>query len=68
MKIIIITNELQNEGTKSTLERMYYVNEKAKMLLQELWRRKHGWDDEIDRDLKASWKVRRVQDTTKICQ
>ena len=29
----------------------------AKMLLQELWRKKHGWDDEIDEDMKTSWKT-----------
>ena len=27
------------------------------MLLQELWRRKHGWDDEIDEDMKTSWRT-----------
>eukprot|EP00112_Aurelia_sp_Birch-Aquarium-sp1_P008827 Seg1983.6 transcript_id=Seg1983.6/GoldUCD/mRNA.D3Y31 product="hypothetical protein" protein_id=Seg1983.6/GoldUCD/D3Y31 len=26
------------------------------MLLQELWRRKLGWDDDIDEDLKTSWR------------
>ena len=28
----------------------------AKMLLQEIWRRKRGWDDKIDEDLETSWK------------
>ncbi|GBO99943.1 hypothetical protein EVAR_74303_1 [Eumeta japonica] len=31
------------------------VTTKAKQLLQEIWRRGTGWDDEIDQDLATQW-------------